>query len=171
MPFDIISYLLGKANQDAPYQPVWDGLEYESGEWIPAENVAHGSISFSNTHTKRPTFAAVFMDETEYDDTLNINFGSVFVGLEDFTNPLIPNTDTDFYALNLPISRTSNATGLSTTGSKNIAYPYDYDYEELSNVYQDFYASKDGIFPYTGSDSRYWQAEKHYKWIAIWLKV
>ena len=167
--FDFASYLLGKANQEAPFQPVWSGLEFETGEWSPSEDVAHGSISFTNSHTKRPTFAAVYMNETEYDETLNINFGSVFVGLEDFTHPLVPNEDTSFYALNLPIERTSNATGLSTTGGKNIAYPFDYDYEELSNLYQDYYATKDGIFPYSGSDSRYWKAGKHYKWIAIWV--
>ena len=169
MAFDLISYLLGKANKDAPYQPIYDGYEYETGEWIPSENVARGSITFTNAHTKRPTIALVYMDESTYDDTLNINFGSVFVGLEDFTHALVPNEETSFYALNLPISRTSNATGLSTTGGKNIAYPYNYEYEELSSLYQDYYASKDGITPYTGSDSRYWQANKHYKWVAIWM--
>ena len=169
MSFDIISYLLGKANQDAPYQPVYDGLEYETGEWIPSEDVARGNILFSNTHTKRPTIALVFMNESEYDGTLNVNFGSVFVGLEDFTHALVANTETSTYAMNLPISRTSNATGLSTTGSKNIPNPLSATYEELAPEDQDYYTTKDGITPYTGANTRVWKANKHYKWVVIWM--
>lgn len=169
MSFDIISYLLGKANQDAPYQPVYDGYEYETGEWVPSEDAYRGSIPFVNTHTKRPTIALVYMNESEYDDTLNVNFGSAFIGVEDFTNPLIANADASCYALNFPISRTSNASGLSTTGGKIITNALSATYEDVTADYQDFYTTKDGITPYTGATTRFWKANKHYKWVAIWM--
>ena len=166
--FDFVSYLLGKSNQDAPYQPVYEGLEYETGIWTPTEDTVHGSIAFVNTHSKRPTFAYVFADEDSYDSTLGASFVFSFIAFEDFGNPLYENEENFDYALKRSMSRTTEAMYFTGAGDKKIRFSYTEAPENPTNDYQNYYVTNTEIKPYT-LDTASWKANTNYRWIAIWL--
>lgn len=140
------------------------GLEYETGSWKPAEDVARGNIAFKDTHTGPPSFI-VLKDETGVDDyTTSTNWSFVWI---DYTNvPISWSSTAVRYGYAHYLYRTSS-TSLSSSGTgANI--PYSNTLDTTVNYYR-YWVTESGFKPFSNSDSRYWRAGRTYNWIAVWL--
>ncbi|MBR4743534.1 MAG: hypothetical protein IK082_05000 [Oscillospiraceae bacterium] len=138
------------------------GLEYEEGTYTPTTDTARPTITFTNTHTTPPMFV-MMADATGTDDTTTpTNLAVSYASFYEFTGYGVPSniSDNRRYALADYVYRTSTnpsqaATGITAlTGSSS------------SNV--GYWVSTTGFYPSTASDTRYWRANRTYKWIAIW---
>lgn len=143
------------------------GLEYESGTWTPAEDVAITWINFSNTHTTTPFFYAIWDGTGTYDSTTYSNYSTMFFSGElMFGEPIYAGENNANYARSAVAYRSSNAsvitgTAYGSTGSDSVSVDSSYGYSR-------YWASPTGIRATSASDSRYWRAGRTYKWIAIW---
>lgn len=135
------------------------GLEYEEGTWIPSEDIARPTISFTNSHTNPPMFY-MFYDATETatgtesNTNFGVVFGSWYNAFGDWIHRL--NDDKQYGAVRYIYSTTGNSVTLSILDSTSNA---------ASTIY---WATNSAITPSTGSQSRYWRAGRTYKWIAVW---
>ena len=166
---DFVSYLLGKANRDAPYQPVFSGLEFETGEWTPVEDTAQGNIEFSNVHSTPPDFAFVILDDQTYDDTLKNCFLFAYLNFEKTVQYLaVDSTGGKAYAVAYATSRSTNAEQLANN-TKLLLYSIEDTAEELTPDYPSYYVSNTALKPYNNYADRTWKSTKSYKWYAVWL--
>lgn len=142
------------------------GLEYETGTWTPASDIARGTIIFSNTHTNPPAFYAISDVTGNLDATQNSDLANVFCDVYRLWGAGFPYSSSAYrYAIAICTykgsSSAANTTVLCTknsddTGSGNSSYPR-------------YWASPIAFYPFTNSTSRYWRAGRTYKWIAIWV--
>ena len=132
------------------------GLEYETGTYTPASDVAQPTISFTNTHSEPPLFAMMV-------DTSNTSPGSnsnIYWGIKYFSK--ITNSGI-YYNSNSSSFANINAQYVSTSSVSNGNYIALSDSTIVST-----WASITDIKPGSNSTSRYWRAGRTYKWIAVW---
>lgn len=143
------------------------GLEYETGTWTPASDVADTTISFTNTHTTAPFYYEIVDITGTYYNTTNSNWRVQYANFgQFFGSGIFPSTSSTWYGRVNCIYRTSNASNLggytidithpaSETGSSDTTYPR-------------YWATNTTIRAYSISTSRYWRSGRTYKWVAIW---
>ena len=140
------------------------GLTYESGTYTTDSNVARPTISFAKTRTKPPIFvwmhdvtAASPQTQSQvlfgYIDADQIfgrgwpygsgsRYGMAIHGYtQNNTSPTVANTIFQYPS--------------SNTGSSSSSYPR-------------YYVTEASFRPYSNSTSRYWRADRTYKWLAVW---
>ena len=145
------------------------GLDFETGTWTPAEDVARGEIAFARSHDKAPMLILV-MDKTGTADTsANSMRAMVYADLLQLGGCGIdysPSADTWRYALALAVFRSSSITQLSTATTQ-CAYSSEEEGDDTSASAK-YWAESDRFYPYGGSSSRYWRTGRTYAWIAVW---
>ena len=134
------------------------GLVYETGTWTPTEDVSDTTISLSGTHSAAPFFYAIVDATNTYSNATNANHMIMFVNFKQSLNALdyISSTTTRCGAAMFSYRGTS-ATSLSNA---NTAF--------TSDTQMAAYATSASIRAYGNSESRYWLANRTYKWIAVW---
>lgn len=144
------------------------GLVYETGTWIPAEDVLSYSISFANTHTSPPFFYLI-ADATEgYSDVTTSSYGTIYCHFEQFTGIewVGNNTGTTSY-YGIATSRYRSAVNSIGTQNYNLSYPVSNTGNDSSS-YPRYWVTEQGIIATGAASSRYWRSARTYKWIAIW---
>lgn len=137
------------------------GLIYETGTYTPTSDIAKPTISFINTHTASPIYV-LMADETGTDASSSSN---LFWRYSDFESVLgaginFGSSTTYGYvdwAVRTSSSFTTSSMRLTTQGS-----------DPSSTTSRAYWASSSGFIPYVNSTSRYWRANRTYKWIAVW---
>ena len=137
------------------------GLVYESGTWTPATDTASATISFSNTHTVAPMYVQLCdIGETETDASSVLNL-AIIDYRKMFGSVVNYGTSTTYgyaeWATKTSSSFTSSNQRL-TTGTDNSS-------SSLSPYY---WATETGFYAYVNNSSRYFRANRTYKWIAVW---
>ena len=136
------------------------GLEYETGTYTPTSDIAQPTISFANTHTIRPHYVMI-VDTTEATPTANSAYMWAIINWYDLFGTGIRISDSQInYARTLYIYKTS---GNFTTAGNNISF-----LDGTINTSMVYYLTEATFTPYLGGTSRYFRANKTYKWIAVW---
>ncbi len=132
------------------------GLEYETGTWTPSEDVTDYTITFTNTHTN-PPFHYEIIDATG--DDIGTDASNLFVV---YTNW--------YYAFSEPIYYNGSTArhGEIRLGYKNSATTMGTSNQNITSASETTWASSTGIRAYVNNISRYWRANRTYKWIAVW---
>lgn len=141
------------------------GLEYESGTYTPTSDIARPTISFSKTHTSTPIIIAM-SDTSSYSTiTSSSNTSFVFFDMYRLNGSGYPySTSAQRYALAIYGYRSSNSSTISS-----VQISYNSDNTSTSNTsYSRYWVTASDFKPYSNSTSRYWRANRTYKWIAIW---
>ena len=134
------------------------GLEYETGSWTPASDVADYTISFSKTHSEPPFFYMVVDSGTDYFTTTNTNYVTAVFSPYLFCGAIQhPSSGAGYYAYMHFRYRASSSTSFSSANTTNTSSA---DFEN--------WATSTGIRAYGNSASRYWRSTRTYKWIAVW---
>ena len=132
------------------------GLVYESGFWTPEEDVAKGTIAFSNTHTDPPAFFVVTNTADEYTGD-SVAAESCFYTRWDLM------LGTTVYAAN------SYRIGCRTALGRSAASTWAVQNGQIDSLAgAELVATNTAIYPYSGASTRYWKAGYTYKWIAVW---
>lgn len=133
------------------------GLEYETGTWTPASDIARGTISFAGSHSEPPIFFAV-ANMTQITLNASSNIACIFGNYYNaFGSPAYTaSTNPQYGAARFVYGNTSSGSQSITalTGDANTSLSY--------------WATSEAIYPYTNSTSRYWKSSCTYKWIAVW---
>ncbi len=144
------------------------GLEYETGTWTPTADTNHGSIPFTNQHTKAPAFFAVL----DTSDRSTLSEATVYGCFYCDTYKL--------FGIGWPWGNTGTSnryTAIQTLYINNGATQYQGsstgknsdDTGDSTANYPRYWAKETGIYPYAGNDARYYRANHTFKWIAIWM--
>lgn len=138
------------------------GLEYETGTWTPASDVARGEISFSKTHTSAPVIVVLSDTTGTVYSTNQTNYVFAFVDFTFLFGSGFPYSTTALRdaAAYYSYRSTSTTTGGNYVNIRNEA--------GSTTSSCDYWVEKDKFHPYSNSDSRYWRANRTYKWIAVW---
>lgn len=154
---------------DGGGSPSVGGLEYETGIWTPSENIARPTIGFTNNHTE-PPFYVLLTDATgDYgtSGTTNVNLAfEVTDWWRMFGQGLYYDSSTIYYSVVNYWYRTTNAEAL-TTNRTYLKVNSD-TASEASTIYPRYWVTPTDFKPYTSSSSRYWIADRTYKWVAVW---
>lgn len=137
------------------------GLVYETGTWTPATDTTGETISFSNTHTVAPMYVQLCdIGETETDASSVLNFGIIDYR-KMFGSGVNYGTSTTYgYA------EWATKTSSSFTSSDQ---RFTTDTDNSSNKLSPYYwVTETGFYAYVNSSSRYFRANRTYKWISVW---
>lgn len=141
------------------------GLTYEQGTYTPTTDTARPQIKWTNTHTEGPILVA--MSDTSSASGITSNSNILFVYWDPykiFGTGYPYSTSATRYESAYYSYRTSNGT---SAGSTLIQYNSD-NTSASSTSYARYWASPTDFHPYSNSTSRYWRANRTYKWIAVW---
>lgn len=142
------------------------GVEYESGTYIPTQDIARPYISFSKTHTLPPTYVSIY----DVGDTIQPNNSVVAMTYIDmyriFGGSYMYSTTAARYGTIQYIYRGTSATSLNT-GTVHLTYNSD-NTSSSSSSYARYWADPSGFHPYSNATSRYFFAGRTYKWYAFW---
>ena len=136
------------------------GLEYETGAFTPTEDVSNYWISFSNTHTEAPFYFSIVDASGDAEDANYNSFVQYSNFHQLFGTPYITSTNSSVCAC---VQLRYNSSGSTLI----VIYPYT-DTGETSTGYSRYWAKETGIRAYTNATTRYWKANRTYKWIAVW---
>lgn len=143
------------------------GLEYETGTWTPTSDIARGTVSFSESHDE-PPIAVLMTDATG--TTLSSTYANVLFGFFDpdrMTGVGFPYNASGYrYAVAWYCYRGNSTNSISTGGL--ICSQRTTSTSESGTSYPKYWATASEFHPYSNSTSRYWKANRDYKWIAIW---
>lgn len=141
------------------------GLTYETGTYTPTADTTRPTISFANTHSTTPFFVALY-DASGASTSVanNICFFS-FVDIYRYFGDSFPSSANAIrYAAITYIYRsssTSTLTGIQCTYNSD-------DTGSSSTSYSRYWVTESDFKPYANSTSRYFRANRNYKWIAVW---
>lgn len=141
------------------------GLEYETGTYTPAEDIARPTINFTNAHSKPPFLVSMFDSTGTGISTSDTNVGLVFFDSYQLNGIGHPYSSTNFRAG--VVYSLYKGTGNTTASSNQLIYNYT-DSRSSSKDYSRYWANESSFYPSSASTSRYWRAGRTYKWIAIW---
>lgn len=134
------------------------GLAYETGTWTPTENVADTTISLSGTHSTAPFFYIIIDATNAYSDTTNANHMVLFVNFNQALNALDYVSSTNIRRGTAVFTYRGTATASLSNATTSFT----------ADTQMDAYATSTSIRAYGNSSSRYWLANRTYKWIAVW---
>ena len=143
------------------------GLVYESGTYTPASDTAQPTISFSQTHTKLPSFA-MMVDSSGYTDTRYTNLQWVYYNWEQLVGSGIYTSSSAQIYGEIRFSYRATSTSSVSKSTATISYP-ESDTGASSSAYPRFSVTESNMYPYTGSPANYWKSGRNYKWIAVWM--
>ena len=138
------------------------GLEYETGTYTPASDIAKPTISFANAHTTRP-FCVLMQDVT---DTLADNNSCLYwtiLSFIDFSGDGFKTSDSSAQYARVQYMRRYNDT--VTQNGTNVTSLED---ESSSASEIGYHLTTDRFIPYSGYTTCYWRSGRTYKWIAVW---
>lgn len=144
---------------DAPSPAPGGGLEYESGIFIPVNDIARPTINFSDVHTTRP-YNVIIKDANGAITENSVLFWTVVSWYDAFDAPAYSVTDLPVYgglrwAYGQPNGYAANGGNISAiTGSSMQALDYS--------------ITPTAFYPYCNSSSFLFRAGRTYKWIAVW---
>lgn len=134
-------------------------LEYEEGEYLPAEDIARPIISFSREHTKPPTLIAL------YDTMETAMSGSSYI-MAFLYFDVYQYVGTPLGYGSYKVYGWASYYRTATSINSNAFTQYDYAGNRTGARY---FANAEFFRPYGGSDTQYGLAGgRTYKWIAIW---
>lgn len=144
--------------------------EIETGTFTPTADIAQATITFSNTHTKLPVFA-MMVDADGYLGTSSsiilwryINWEQLIGGgihvSSATTTPLKYGEARYDYRGNSTTSLTSSNSNIQTSEANATGG---------TNTDPKFWVTTTAMYPYSSSASRYWRANRTYKWMAVWM--
>ena len=140
-----------------------DGLAYETGTYIPTEDIELPTINFSNTHTVPPKFIHFYDATGTYDPTTYTNWQFIWVDSSDTPSN---EGETSFrYATAIIIYRTTLQSSF-TNGFQVISRPHQGG--DSAGYYYDYWVSESSFMAGRPGGSTYWRANRTYKWIAVW---
>lgn len=139
-------------------------IEMESGTFKPSSDIAHPTISFSNTHTTPPSFAWI-----AYNGFVNTSSMMVFVlfdpvalfGFPMYYNSTSTRKGAYFMGYRGTGTAASFSSGIITYGTDNSG--------SSDTTYYRYYATESQFKPYSGSGQRYFRAANTFSWKAYWL--
>lgn len=140
---------------------VGSGLAYESGTWTPSADTSRGTIAFTNTHTTPPLFI-LLTDDTQTDAPINSNRAFSYNDHYRQVGHIVGNR----YGY-IGYMYATNDTGGTSSGTQILSYSSDMD-NDTSGTMAKYYAKATEFYPSSNSASRYWRANRTYKWIAVW---
>lgn len=133
------------------------GLVYETGTFTPSEDVARPTISFQNSHAKRPMCIMLF-DVGETDPGANSNLWFMLDNWYDVFGAVSSSQNT--YARTTYSYKTSTGTIVSTTNIVSLI--------STDSIGYSYWVSESSFTPCSNSDARYWRNGRTYKWVAVW---
>jgi hypothetical protein len=143
------------------------GLEYETGDYTPTEDISRPTINFSRTHSEAPLVVAMFDTTGTTDQTTNTNYFFIFFDEFKMWGMGIPYSSTSIrYAVALFSYRGTSTT--STTISNVQCSQKSSSSTSSGNNYPRYWVDESSFRPYTNSSGRMWRPTRTYKWIAIW---
>ena len=143
------------------------GGEIETGTWTPSEDIARGTISFKNTHETPPYFLMISDATGTADEEKNTNHFMVYYDPYRKFGAGFPYSSTGFrycgviYGARGTSTSSINIDQTTFTGNSDAT-------SESSNAYPRYWVNVGEFHPYTNSGTRYWRANRTYKWVAIW---
>ena len=143
------------------------GLEYETGTYEPASDIARPTITWSKTHSEAPFFV-LFVDATgTAHSATNSSYVFAFVDYYKLYGTGVPYSSSGFrYATAFYNYRGTSTSSISTGGT--ICSYNSNNTSSSGSSYPRYWASPTDFHPYTGNTSRYWRSGRTYKWIAVW---
>ena len=142
------------------------GLIYESGTWTPASDVAHPTISFSDTHTEAPLYVEI--SDTSDPSTCETysNYEWFFVDTYKMSGEgfIFSSSQRKYGNWGFVSTGSSTSTSLST-------YQFFYSSDnsgDSTTGYPRYFVKETGFSPYANSDSKYFRSGHTFKWIAVW---
>jgi len=141
------------------------GLEYESGTYTPASNIAQPTISFANTHSTTPMIAIISDISAASSITSNSNLCVCYAETYKYTNTSFPSsTSAVRYGFVYYYYRSSSN---SNYGNVTLSYNSN-DTGNSSTSYARYWVTESSFKPSSNSTSRYFRSGRSYKWIAVW---
>lgn len=136
------------------------GLEYETGTYTPVNDIADPTISFTKTHTDRPSMIMM------------VDVGSTISSENSMLTWIIGNWydayGTDFsHEPSNSLARVQYTSRSSTSISNSTNSINAYSTSSSGSAYLNYYLTNTWFKPF-GNSSRYWRAGRTYKWIAVW---
>ena len=142
------------------------GLEYETGEYTPSEDVSLYYVYFTNAHATAPMYYAV-ADVTASSVQKYSNFAITYTNFESaFGGGGAVTTSAIMYGL--VGFRYNSGSNTSSTGSTNLITVPLAQSDGSTSSHPTFWATNERITLNTTSNSRYFHAGRTYKWIAVW---
>ena len=143
------------------------GLEYETGTYTPSSDIARPTITWSNSHTEAPVLV-LFSDQTgTAHSTTNSNYNFMFCDFYKLWGHGIPYSSSGYRYAVAYYSYRANSTS-SITSAATICSQNSNNTSASGTSYPRYWASPTDFHPYTGNTSRYWRADRTYRWIAVW---
>ena len=138
------------------------GLEYETGEWTPVSAVAELNISFSDVHNDVPAVVCVGLD---YNNTFytNTNIASAYCNFQKV------GVWNNAYVYGVAVVISQRSTGSLLTSARQITHSVE-DLTDDDTTCPRYWGSTTGFKAKNPSNTTVrWDANRTYKWIAIWL--
>ena len=141
------------------------GLVYETGTYTPTADIARPEITWTNSHTESPVFVGVSDVSSASGITANSNILFVYFDPWKAFGAGYPySTSATRYSVAYYTYKTSSSvSSAGTTMSRSSD-----ETGAGSATYSRYWASPTDFHPYSNSTSRYWRANRTYKWIAVW---
>lgn len=139
-------------------------LEYETGTYTPTADIARPTISFTKTHTKAPSLV-VFADTSDPTTLTATNVQIVFIAVM-YTDTIGTSAIYDgtnyctggvYYRYKTSSSFTQGSSWFKTNASSGTSNDINY------------WIKNTEFYPSSYSQTRYWKANRTYKWYALWL--
>ena len=141
------------------------GLTYETGTYTPTADTARPTISFTNSHSTTPILVA--MVDTSSASGITSNSNILFCYWDPyraFGSGYPYSTSATRYAVAYYSYRGSNN---ASSGGVLVQYNSD-NTSSSSTSYSRYWVTSSAFYPYSNSSSRYWRANRTYKWYAVW---
>lgn len=142
------------------------GLDYETGTWTPTADIARGEIAFTNTHDNPPCLIAIYDSSSPSTLGTNSNLTELFFDPFGLNGDGFPYSST---SVNYAIAQyTYTGSSVSTSGQRQTFTGKSSSTSDSSASSVRYWIKPDRFYPFTNSTSRYWRADRTYKWIAVW---
>lgn len=142
-----------------------DELKYESGTWVPANDVVNGTIPFSKAHSKLPAIY-IIQDDGSTQAPNNSCITLIYANYGQFSgNPTIVGSNNRYASI---LIGALNASGTSAANYTHCTHPAS-DSGDSDKSYPRYWCTESELKPYSYDASRYFYASRQYKWIAIWV--
>ena len=144
------------------------GLVYETGTWTPSDDIARGTVSFSNSHTD-PPFLICLSDTTGTAHSVtNSNYLFCFFDPDRAFGVGYPYSSSGYrYAVAYFSYRGSSTSSISSAAM--LCSQRTTNTSSSGTSYPKYWATKSEFHPYSNSTSRYWRGGRTFKWYAVWL--
>lgn len=141
------------------------GLVYEMGTWTASANTNKPTISFANTHTSPPILINLYDVGSPFTPPSNAIVFWQYTDTWLLTGDGFPSDSTTTgYALvhGVYVSKSGSV------GSARSSLTHNSSESGSGSSYPSYFATTSAFSPYTLGSTRYYIANRTYKWIAVW---